>query len=262
VGKRQALASDYVLAKTITGTLPSGRVFTAPVYQLAPGLKPAGRLLMNGDRSEVYRGATLTLERPYRDDWMLRANATLGDWRWRIGLDFRAHDDPTDVAIGMLGDGFDPTDTNGEIVAQQADGGERKDVFLNSGWSFGVMGSAKIASSKPWSFLVATNISGRQGYPIPYAVRSVGADGQLRWVQASRRGDEFRAPDLYLVDLRLEKDFRHRDVKIATSLEAFNLLDTRVPLQLSRQINGLAGAKVLETMGSRVFRAGVRVSFR
>src|SRR5262249_39584428 len=159
-------------------------------------------------------------------------------WRWRIGRQFRAHDDPTDAALGVLNDGFDPADTNGEVVAQQGDLSELRDVFLNSGWSWDVMGTIAIAPARPWSFLVAANVSGRQGYPIPYAVRVVVPDGSMDWVQATPYGDTFRAPDLYLVDLRLEKDFTYRDVKIAASLEAFNLLDNRVTLQQSRQLNG------------------------
>ncbi len=259
---REASRDDYVFSRTVTGTLPDGSTFTGPVYVVGPGLKPAGRLLLNGDRRQVYSGATLSVNRGYRNGWMLRANATLGDWRWRIGSDFRRHDDPTDAAVGMLLDGYDPTDTDGEVVAQQADGGDRKDVFINSGWSFNVTGSVDVAHGRPWSFLVAANVAGRQGYPIPYAVRIFGSDGLQRWVQATGRGDDFRAPDLYTADLRLEKDFTRGETKLAASLEVFNLFDTRVVLQRSRQLNSASGSRVLETMSHRAFRAGVRVTFR
>jgi len=246
----------------VGGTLPDGREFSGPIYVVAPTLKPAGRLLLNSDRQQVYRGATVTVDRAYRNGWMLRANATLGDWRWKIGSDFRRHDDPTDAAVGMLLDGYDPTDTDGEVVAQQADGGERKDVFLNSGWSFNVTGSVEVAHGRPWSFLVASNVAGRQGYPIPYAVRTFGTDGVQRWLQATRRGDDFRVPDLVTADLRLEKDFTRGEARLAASLEVFNLFDTRVVLQRSRQLNGVSGGRVLETMSHRAFRAGLRVTFR
>lgn len=259
---RLATRDDYVLDRVVGGKLPDGSPFAKPVYALGAGLKPVGRVLVNGDRRQEYRGLTLTVDRPYRDGWMLRANATLGDFRWHLGSRFRLYDDPTDAALGPAIDVADPADTDGEIVAQQADAGERKDVFLNSGWSFGVAGSVEVARGKPWSFLVATHLSGRQGYPIPYAVRVFGSDGQMRWVQADRRGDEFRSPDLYTVDLRLEKDFQRREMKIAASLEAFNLLDNRVALQRSRQVNSTVANRVLETMSPRVFRAGVRISFR
>jgi hypothetical protein len=259
---RAATRDDYVFSRTVGGTLPDGREFSGPIYVVAPTLKPAGRLLLNSDRQQVYRGATVTVDRAYRNGWMLRANATLGDWRWKIGSDFRRHDDPTDAAVGMLLDGYDPTDTDGEVVAQQADGGERKDVFLNSGWSFNVTGSVEVAHGRPWSFLVASNVAGRQGYPIPYAVRTFGTDGVQRWLQATRRGDDFRVPDLVTADLRLEKDFTRGEARLAASLEVFNLFDTRVVLQRSRQLNGVSGGRVLETMSHRAFRAGLRVTFR
>ncbi len=258
---RSAVREDYRLDGTVTGTLPNGRAFSQPLYTLAPDLKAIGHELVNGDRSQIYRGATLSLDRPYRDGWMVRASATLGDWRWHIGPRFRRYDDPTDAAAGTLGDGLDPTDTEGDVVAQQADMSDRRDTFLNSGWSFGATGMAEVARSRPWSFLIAANVTGRQGYPIPYAVRVFGADGMARWVQASRRGDEFRTSDLYVADLRLEKDFRRGGWTLAASLEAFNLFDTRVVLQRSRQLNATT-PPILETMSPRVLRAGLRVSFR
>ncbi|MEO8504393.1 MAG: TonB-dependent receptor [Acidobacteriota bacterium] len=258
---RVARREDYALDRYVNGTLPNGTLVQAPIYSLLPGLKPQGRLLVNGDRREVYHGATLTVSRPLRDGWMVRAFATLGDARWHIGKNFRAHDDPTDLALGALPDGIDSADTNGEVVAQQVDQSSRPDTFLNSGWSVGATGMTTVAPSRVWSFLVAANLSGRQGYPIPYAIRALGSDGILRWVQATSRGDDFRTPDLYTVDLRLEKDFERRDFKLAVSIEAFNLLDTRVVLQQSRQLN-VKKASGLETMGARVLRAGVRVSFR
>ncbi len=258
---RVARARDYALDSIYTGFLPDGQPFATPVYSLKPGITATGgNLLANGDRSQRYQAVILGFERRLSNRAMLRSHVTWSDWRWHLGSDFRQFDDPTDGALqGSPDAGVNLADNNGDIVAAQADGENRR-LFLNSRWSFNLYGLYQVAPNHPWGFQCALNLSGRQGYPVPYSIVATAADRSLRQVQVTPKSDAFRLEDVYTVDLRLEKDVRLGPLRATLSLDGFNLLNAGYVLEREPQLNSPQANAARQTLSPRVFRLGVRLA--
>ncbi len=265
-GVRPATRDDYRLDSTYQGVLPDGRSFSAPLYALAPGLRSTGgTLLTNGDRERIYRGATLRLERRLDEVWMLRAHLTLSDWRWRMGPQFLRHDDPTDGAPGLDAEGlWDLADGDDDPVAEETGTSSVYGAtsFPNSRWTFAVSGMVRLAPSRPWGFNLAAAVTGREGFLLPYDVVLVGSDGRKVAVQATPRADSFRYPDVYQVDLRLEREVRRGDFRTAVGLDVFNLLNDTPALLRQRELDSPNGNALLEAVGARTLRLGIRLGMR
>jgi len=263
---RPARRSDYRLDSIYQGNLPDGRAFSAPLYSLDPGLKSTGgTLLTNGDRERVYRGATLRVERRLDERWMLRAHLTVSDWRWRLGPEFRLYDDPTDAAPGLDAEGlWDLADGADDPVAEETGTSSvfGATSFPNSRWTFAVSSMVRIAPQRPWGFNVAASVTGREGFLLPYDVVLLAADGRKLAVQATPRADSFRYPDVYQVDLRLEHEVRRGDFRAAVGLDVFNLFNETPALLRQRELNSATGNVLLEAVGARTLRLGVRLGMR
>ncbi len=260
---RLATADDYSLWEKRAARLPNGRTYIVPIYTLDPALTPTGgRRLVNGDRSQLYRGLSLGLNKRLSHGWMLRGNVTWSDWRWRVGPEFRRYDDPTDLAPGSGNDSFDG-DGNHEAVAEQAPGsGAFEGAFLNSRWVFNLSGLVQVAPSRPWGFNFAGNLSSRQGYPIAYALRVTPPDGIARNVQVTTLTDAERYDDPLVLDLRCEKELILGDTSVVVSVDGFNLLNRDTALNRERFVNSPQAGALREAIGPRVFRLGVRLRWR
>ena len=283
---RPAGPADFVPADPVVGVLPSGDPIAVPTFVLVPELT-GGRLLRNGDREEDYLGLSLTVTKRLADRWMLRGNFTASDWEWDIPSSYFY--DANDLAPGdrpeTAVDNDHDFDDDGAVVTERS--GEKTDVLIHSGWSFNVNGMVQVAPDRPWGFDVAANVSGREGYPLPYYLNNVpGADGILRDLQVTGT-DAIRADDLYTLDLHLDKELSIAgDFAVTLSVDAFNLLNEGTVLQRERNLPRAAarvdtdsgspffGRTVTQLVGStradyvnevlspRVFRFGVRLSWK
>ena len=261
---RLAERDDYLLDRVVSGTLPDGGAFSVPVYSLASSLEyTGGELMVNGDREQRYTGATLSVNKRLSRRWMLRGQLTASDWRWEIGPEAQRFDDPTDeAAAGAKEGGAPPADSDGDIVAQQVRPYGRDDgFFLNSSWSFNLSGAWQVAPDRPWGFVVAGKVSGREGFPLPLHVAVTPSDGLTRLVQVTSRSDQFRLDDLYLVDLRLEKEVSSKRLATTFAVDAFNLFNRSAVLQRSHRLNGPQPLFVEDLLGPRVLRLGVRLAW-
>jgi hypothetical protein len=252
--------SDYVEADLITVTAPDGHTYTVHYWELRPGVSTRnGFLLQNGDREQEFRGASLTFDKRLSNRWMLRGNVSWQDWKWRIpGSE---NEDPTDTIAGGVVDGTQVLQGSG--IAS----GPKGNVFINSTWSYSLNGLYQIAPDHPWGFNVAANLTGRQGYPIRYAVRvnratisDNGGSGIDIPVDASP--DAFRYPDLHVVNLRVEKDFTFRNAGLNLGIDLFNALNESYVLQRQGVLERGSSGHVIEVLSPRVFRLGARVSLR
>lgn len=249
---------DYV-ERTVSGTLPNGRQYTVPYYVLRDGITSrGGKLLVNGGREQEYTGASLTFNKRLANQWMLRGNFTFSNWEWKVdGSDLT---DPTRT----LGNG----NYDGAAVLQGSgtSSGSKGNVYLNSEWSYSVNGLYQIAPESPWGFNVAANLTGRQGYPIPYWVRvsRAGIPGPLRDRSVEVVDvDEFRFDDIHLVDARVEKELTFaNDLGLTVGVDVFNLFNEAHVLQ--RTVRQQTGGTdfVREITSPRIFRIGARFSFR
>ena len=255
---RLARSWDYELDTIYAGRLPGGDPFAAPIYSLRGGLEyTGGNLLLNGGREQHYQATTLSMIRHLSGRWMLRGHVTASDWRWRLGSEFVDFDDPTNVvAVGGDDASVSQADGDGDVVAPPAPG-ER--LFLNSRWSFNVGTLVQLAPRSRWGLDVAMNLRGREGFPLPYTVAWV-EGGALREVQATDRTDSVRLDDVFLLDLRFEKELRLRALRAAISLDVFNLLDAGEVLERERQLTSPLADQVRETLSPRVLRLGLRLA--
>ncbi len=74
--------------------------------------------------------------------------------------------------------------------------------------------------------LVAANLYGREGYPLLYLRTVSGRDGIVRDIVVVEEVTQFRHPDIFIADLRLEKEFRTTgNTSLTFSLDGFNLFN-------------------------------------
>jgi len=233
--------------------LPNGKGYSVTVYDLRDGLTPTGGTLrINGDRKQIYKGITLGLNRRLANRWTARGSFTWADWKWDIGSNFRQHADPTNLLI--------PTDGNDVYYEQSTGSGNKGNVFLGSRWSFNLYGMYQVAPERPWGFDIAASLSGREGYVSPPYLKVGGPSGS-RLVQLAPI-DEFRNPNVYTLDARIEKEFKVRDLGITVGLDGFNLLNKHYVLQRALRQDQANSNQVFETLSPRVVRWGVTLSWK
>ena len=107
--------------------------------------------------------------------------------------------------------------------------GSKGGVYINSKWSYSLNGLYQIAPDHPWGFNVALNLTGRQGYPIPYYVR-VGLPAQRATAPRLRPGHRprrtrFRLDDIHILDARVEKEFTFSDFGLTLGVDCFNVFN-------------------------------------
>jgi hypothetical protein len=252
---RRHTAADYVLAEQLTGELPDGTSYSVPVYRLRPGITwLGGSELTNGDREQRYLGWTASMRRRFAGSWMVRGWVSVNRWTWRV---------PPGESIDPTPDMTGAFDDRGVVVQDTAAlGGVKTSVFINGQWSFDAAGLYRVAASRPWSFDVAADIYGRQGYPIPYFrfVSGVEAgDGIDRQVRVSPSVGDYRNDAVINLNTRVEKGITTGTGSIALSLDVFNVLNRSSVLQRQHELNLPVGDHVLEVVNPRAMRLGVRV---
>lgn len=247
-----AEAGDWIPAGRLDGALPDGTPYWAPVFDLRPGLEwTGGRLLTNGDRRQESLDLSLYWQKRLANRWMSRGHVTWHDWTWRLGPDFVRFDDPTNTS----GSG----DDDGQRVIGSSSGlPHEPDRLFGSRWSFHLDGLVQL----PWDFEVSMGINGREGSPLPY-YRQIARDrAGIARVQLTGRANSYRTDDLFTVDLRLGRGFHIGDLRLALSLEAFNLLDERTVLERELDLGVTRATLANETLAPRTFRLGLRVEWR
>jgi hypothetical protein len=253
---RKHRRSDYQPRVTTPTTLPNGDVRTVTYYELKPGINSRGGVFYeNGDREQEYLGASLTFNKRLANRWMLRGNVSWQDWTWNIP------DSEVEDLTPLLGVGRD-----GDPVLQGSGtgSGSKGGVYINSNWSYSVNGLYQIAPDRPWGFNVAGNLTGREGYPVPYFRRlnrnGIPTAANLDFTQGGP--DEFRNDDINVFDARVEKEFTFSDFGLTLGVDVFNVLNENFVLQRQHRLNVGTTNNVNEVLSPRIFRLGARLSFR
>lgn len=277
---RPLTAADYVrhtvngVPRSINGTLPDGSAFSVPVYGVRPGLiQTGGSLTTNTDRTTEYLGLSLTATKRLSNKWMLRSHFTYYDWTWNLGNEFVGFDDPTN-ALNADNNLIYATDDDGDIYTDQSGGSGGFNQFLNSRWSFNISGMYQL----PWGINVSANISGREGYPVPYAAAGVGRTGAgfspsgSLSLQLVENTDDFRQDNIYTFDARIDKEFQVSDLAITLSADIFNLFNDGTVIQTEYRSAATGATRttlnrgrfgyVNQTIGPRVVRLGVRLAWK
>jgi hypothetical protein len=250
---------DYV-PKSVEGVLPNGEPYSLSYWTLREGVNTRnGFLLENGDREQEFLGASLSIHKRLSNRWMARGNVSWQDWTWDIPDS--ENQDPTDTIGGGIVNGTDVLQGSGTVS------GSKGNVFINSNWSYSLTGLYQVAPDARWGFNLAASLTGREGYPLRYSRRinrapiadtpGVGID-----IPVASDADSFRAPDVHLLDLRVEKEFRLSGFGFTVGADLFNALNESYVLQ-RQSILGLANSDhVIEVVSPRILRLGVRLSWR
>jgi hypothetical protein len=259
-------SADYVLHAPVTATLPNGSAVSLPYYVLAPGVTaPVYSVIRNTPGYyQTYQGLEFTALKRMSNRWMMRGNLTLQDWKQHVSSS--AIVDPTRqrVAGGVMC----PVCDGSEVLFQSATSGAKSNVYINSKWTFDVTGAYQIPVVET---SVGFNLSGRQGYALPYVWTVRGASGEgNKALIVPTDVDTFRNDNVYQLDLRLAKELRFQRVGLTLSVDGFNMLNSNTILQRDvGSLNSSAGSTTLsgsrnhvtEVLSPRVFRLGARLSF-
>ena len=246
--------------------LPGGQTsMNVNYYQLKDGVgSPAYYVITNRpDYNQTYKGLELTATKRMSNRWMLRGNLTLQDWKQHVGPNGIA--DPTANRGSLSGAGVTPGWLTGCIACDgsavlQGSGtgsGSKGGVYINSKWAYNLTGVYQIPVVET---SLGFNLTGRQGYPIPYVYRVVLADGP-KYVLLEPETDTYRNPNLTELDLRLAKDLRLSRVGLTLSIDAFNVLNSNTIMQRDVRRVTLAANRITEVQSPRVFRLGARLTF-
>ena len=252
--ERAATAGDWMFERTARGDLPDGSAYATDIFALRPGLAyTGGTLRLNGDRRRTYRGVSLGINKRLKNRWSLRGYASFGRAEWKVPSSYSLHANPTRLANGG--------DVDGQVYFETGRGSE---THLQSDWAANLNGLYQVAPNRPWGFSVAATIYARQGYPLPYFLDDISSiDGTRRSVSVVRDLDQFRAPDIHTVDLRLEKRFAATsELALSLSLDAFNLLNDTWVVRRETTYSSQRADWLNETIAPRIYRLGVRLSFR
>ncbi|MEW6364976.1 MAG: carboxypeptidase regulatory-like domain-containing protein [Acidobacteriota bacterium] len=244
---------DYVLAGTITGTLPDGTPYNMPFYRLSDerrSLDGAGvdSLLTNrSGYSETYRGVEIyAMKRPCEDKLLLNAWAS-----WQTS---RRH------FAGTTGISNPTNEIDGEDTAfQSASEGAEAYWISTPRWMFNL----NAVYSLPRGFSVAGVLSGREGFPIVYFRSKYYVDPGLAAlaVRAQPIGSS-KLPNPIELDLRLSKAIGLGDKGVVNlDLDIFNVLNRNTPLHVTESLSSSRLNYVADIMNPRLFRLGVRYSF-
>ena len=117
-----------------------------------------------------------------------------------------------------------------------------------------------MAPDHPWGFNIGANINGREGYITPPFIRKGGSVGS-RNVQLAGI-DEFRNPDIYVFDARIDKDFHFGQFDMTLGIDGFNLTNQSYILQRERSVTSGRFYEANERLSPRVFRLGATLRFR
>lgn len=245
---------DDYQSKQVTATLPNGETRSVTVWELKPGVTTRnGRFFTNGDREQEYIGAALTFNKRLANRWMLRGNVSWQDWTWNIP-NSELQDQTPFLGVGQDGDPV----LQGSGTGSGAKGG----VYINSNWSYSVNGLYQVAPDRPWGFNLAANLTGREGYPIPYFTRAnrnnIPGATSVQVVDP----DAFRNEDIHVLDARVEKEFTFSDFGLTLGVDVFNALNESYALQRQHRLGIGTSNHVTEILSPRIFRVGARLSFR
>jgi len=262
--KRRATPADYVLDQTITSDgvtvpfLPDGSSWSAPVYTYRNGISPAGgSYLTNGDREVEYKGASLNFTKRLSNRWMARGYLQYSDQTWNVPSSYFRYNSPNDAPDG--------SDNDGSIyTVASAGSGPFGDVLIQSSWSANVNGLYQVAPDRPWGFNVAGNLFAREGYPLPYYYHATASDGRTYDVSAVGGNiDRFRADNIYVLDLRVEKDMQFSDnLSGVLSLDAFNVTNENYVMQRERNLQSPRANFLDQNLAPRIYRLGFRLNWR
>ena len=239
--------------------------FDEPYYLLTLPQAPTGGLALNRPgASQRYFGVDVSVVKRLSRNWMLRAN--VGWSRFRQYLEPESIQNPNNLwNWGGQNDG-------GGLASAVF---PKDNVWLNAGWQFNLNGLYQ----GPWGLTLGTNLYGRQGNPRPYKVDVVTHDvAGSEWSLLIDAMDTYRYPNVYQLDLRLQKTLQIGPITVTPAIELFNAVNSNTLLN-SAPLTGTYDVgqyrpkafgifepddffdDIIEIQSPRIVRLGIQVSF-
>jgi hypothetical protein len=259
-----ANASTWQFGGRATGTVifddGARLAFDEPYYLLTLPEQPTGGLALNRPgASQRYFAVDVSVIKRLSKNWMLRAN--VGWSRFRQHLEPESIQNPNN-----LWNWGGQNDDGGLATAVSP----KSNVWMNAGWQFNLNGLYQ----GPWGLTLGANLYGRQGYPKPFRVfvitdEPVTGDLGLLIDQV----DTYRYPNLYQLDLRLQKTVKIGPVTVTPAVELFNVANSNTLLNSFPDAGRYRAVdephfeqddfvdQTIEIQSPRIVRLGIQVSF-
>ncbi len=192
------------------------------------------------DYHQRYWGLEFVGHKRLSNRWMMNVSFTLNDhreyWDGEAGVY-----DPTDIDI-----------RDGGLVSFGGSG------FVNSKWLFKLDGMYQL----PYGINLAGKFNGRQGYfwGQTYRTDSRSGNGGRTELLLEPLG-ETRLPNLWYMDLRVEKSFNIKTTRWSAIMDVFNLTNSATILSRHRRQNLSNANEINDILSARILRFGVRVYF-
>jgi hypothetical protein len=256
--------ADFVpVATPVTGAI-NGQSYSATWYRLAAGKHPlpgnAQELTNREGYKGKYTGFQLTANKRLANRWMMKASFAYNNPTREITDPNLGVQNPTSTQYQILTGPFPGPVEDGSAIATAAgnNSGSKADVFINSKWQFNVAGLYQLGRG----INVAANLLGRQGYPNIFYHRVNNPDAFTTFIRVKPFAvDEFRNPDIYTLDARVEKEVHLGRSNVIALLEGFNLLNRSDTLQVQTRVNTPSANEVREILSPRIIRLGARFTF-
>jgi Carboxypeptidase regulatory-like domain len=205
------------------------------------------------DYSQTYTGLELSATKRMSNRWMLRGNFTWQDWQHEAGED--SFYDPSAIRTAT---GCPNCDGSPVVQGAGTGSGAKGGIYINSRWAYNLTGAYQIPFIET---SLGFNLTGREGYPIPYILRYSGNEGGKNVLLGEI--DEYRLPNVHNLDLRLAKDIRFGPAGITLSVDMFNVLNSNTILQrdLDYRRTTTQQNRITEVLSPRIFRVGARLTF-
>jgi carboxypeptidase family protein len=241
----------------VTGQLPNGKSVTViNCKQLTPA--PFTVITNRPDYNQTYNGFDIFATKRMSNHWMGRASFTWSDRKQHITSN-AGIEDPTHLLQPpnlIPNSWFGCTSCDGSIALDKSYG-THTNTYINARWQYSLTGLVQF----PWQTTLGANLTGREGYPIPYYYRISGRRILMEDLGATR------LPNMMELDLRLAKTFKVGPAGFEIAAEGFNITNNRTVLQRNNRIyrslntpNGPANA-IDEVMSPRIFRLAAKVFF-
>lgn len=254
-----ASASDYSLYGMAHGTVVGSNgfslTFNEPYYGLNLPDAPGGNLYENQPGAyQRYQGVEVQLVKRLSNKWMMRASFGYNDWRQYLTA--ASIDNPNNLLGG--------TNQNGGLAVPN----DSSNPFYDAKWQFNVSGLYQF----PFGINAGANFFARQGYSNPFYVRVRPRDvtGGRYNIQIGQV-DDYRLPNVYQLDLRLEKGFQIGQVNVTGSLDLFNATNGAAITSRDNKVADYDNRgtltpnatfdQALVVQSPRILRLGARVSF-
>ena len=241
---RQVQNDDWIQAGTIDGHVYWDLDYNKVEYTFTD------YLTKRSDYYQTYWAVELTFKKRLSNKWMMDGSLTYQDHRAHY-KSRNGYQDPTNhLPVEML---------NGQPMAYEMSGSGDSNVFMNSRWMVKWGGLFEL----PLGFNLSATISAREGFISPeyaedYEYYRYDLEFPIVWTE---KFGASRDPNVFLLNLRLEKKMGIGGANFYLSADGFNILNSNA--RLARHRNHLAEnyGQTLCIMSPRIFRFGARLEF-